>query len=167
MGPEKFNGVDHIFKGIPEGKFDPKVTSQENLVSLRADFVRLGINIDPSSNIANSTLEKLVVDVNHALSPDRNFSPAVEILLRGAELDESGQRIGSDLTESKEKKDFNIQIANGVTVGENVTFGTSVSVGERTNIGDNAVINTGTSVGKHCTVGKGIFLNRASSRILG
>lgn len=163
MSPEGYKEVEHIFKGITEDKLDPKATPQENLESLRADFVRLGINIDPSSNIANSTLKKLIETVNQALSPDRGFPPEVEILLRGAELNESGERISSDLIESREKKDLCIQIASGVTVGENVTFMTSVSIGEQTNIEDNVAIGTGVSIGKHCSVGRGTFLNHDCS----
>lgn len=154
---EKFTGAEHIFKGISENKYDPKVTPQENLKSLREDFLLFGINIDPSSHIANSTLKTLIEYVNQVMSPDKGFSPLSEILLRGAKTTESGQRIGSDLIESKDKKDLNIQIAAGVTVGEHVSFGTSVSICEQTNIEDNVVINTGTAIGKHCSVGRGAF----------
>ncbi|NQU99798.1 MAG: hypothetical protein HQ538_03600 [Parcubacteria group bacterium] len=104
MNPENFREVEHIFKGIPEDKFDPKATPQENLESLKEDFARLGIDIDPSSNIANSTLKKLVEAVNQTLSPDRELPREVKILLGGVKLGESSQRIAGDLIESEKKK---------------------------------------------------------------
>ncbi len=121
------------------------------------DFARLGIDIDPSCNIANSTLKELIKNINSALSPDQDLSPESEIFLRGAKIGEPGQRIAEDLIESKEKLNFNIKIEAGVIIGENVYFGSSVSIGEETNIGDNVAIHTGTEIGKHCKVGSGVL----------
>lgn len=160
---EKFQGVEHIFKGIPKAKLDTKKTPQSNLESLQADFARLGINIDPSCNIANSTLKKFIEIINAVLSPNKEFSPEVQILLRGSKLGESGERIGADLIESKEKFDFNIKIHARVTIGDGGRFGTSISIGEETNIGDNVNISTGTTIGKHCKVGSGVFFGHDCS----
>ena len=157
MNPEKFKGIEHIFKGIPEDKFDPTATAQKNLESLHGDFIRLGIDIDLSCNIANSTLKRIIELINTNLSPVRELSPELKTLLGDLKLGESGQRICGDLIESKKKLNFNIKISPGVNIGEGVKLGTSVSIGEQTKIGDKVEFHTGTSIGRHCSEGRNVF----------
>lgn len=159
MNEAGFEKVKHIFGGIPEVLFDSTAEPNKNFNRLISEFLKFGINIDPTAKIANSTLKKMLDLVNNILRPEQELPEELKLLLNGATMDDNSVAMLKDIGESKDKRDLNINIGSDVEIGEGVGINTSVKIGDKTKIGEGTVISYGVNVGKDCEIGNNVFLS--------
>lgn len=163
MSPGKIGGnvnVRHLFGGISAANINLKQSAENNLKRLLEEFKRLGIHIDPSCRIANSTLIKLVETINSVLTPvNIEFDELAKILLRGARLSKETEGMVEDLSETQRTRNFNISIGPGVILGEDIYISHSVKIGARTTIGNKTKLLPFVEIGNDCIISQYVHLN--------